>query len=60
MIEMKGHTITRVDITTLGAGKSLETMIETIVFQVKIAMEGQARLNKTVDSGTKEVTTHPE
>ena len=60
MIEMKGHTTTRVDITTLGAGKSIETMSETIVFQVEIVTEGQARLNKTVDSGTKEVTTHLE
>lgn len=60
MIETKDHTITRVDITTLGVGKSLEIMIETIVFQVKIATESQARLNKTGDSGTKEVTTHPE
>jgi hypothetical protein len=38
MIEMKGHTITKVDITTLGAGKSLEIMIGTIVFQAKIVM----------------------
>ncbi len=60
MTETKGHTIIRDGITILEVDKSLETMIETIVFRVKIATEGQARLSKAGDFGTREVTIHPE
>jgi hypothetical protein len=49
-----------VDLITLEADETVEIMIETIVFQVKIATEDQAKSRKTDDFETKEVTTHLE
>ena len=60
MIETKGHMNIGVDLITLEADETVEIMIETIVFQVKIATEDQAKSRKTDDFETKEVTTHLE
>jgi hypothetical protein len=60
MTETNVLTITRVDFTTLEADGSLESMIGMTVFLAKIVTEDQVKSSKTVDSVTKEATTHLE
>jgi DNA-binding transcriptional regulator YhcF (GntR family) len=60
MTETNVLTITRVDFTTLEADGSLESMIGMTVFLAKIVTEDQVKSSKTVDSETKEATTHLE
>jgi hypothetical protein len=60
MIEMKGLTTIKVDTKTQEAEDMVEIMIETIVFQVKIATEDRTKSRKTGDFAMREVITHLE